>query len=165
MQPPEIGKILIIDGPDSLLRSALSPVYEDLEGVCEPCEHLYEAVGILSAIPADLPVIAAGTASEFMTENGSFFAFLAKRPNVLCIALDPAGRDYPYPLRQAIWHGQFLVCRTEEDMRQALQWALRGTGKPKTMPGQTMRPKPLERIEYQLSPEELNALFNPSDTQ
>jgi hypothetical protein len=161
MQPPEIGKILIIEGPDGLLRSAVSPVFDGLAGICEPCEHLYEAVGILSDTPTGTPVIAAGTACEFMKENGSFFTFLTKRPNVLCIALDPAGREYPYPLRQAIWHGQLLVCRSQEDMRQTLLWAVQGTCKTKILSSQAGGQKPLERSEYQLSQEELDALFNP----
>ncbi len=161
MQPPEIGKILIIDGPDGLLRSVISPVLDGFAGICEPCEHLYEAVRILSDTPAGLPVITAGTAAEFLKENGSFFTFLTRRPNILCIALDPFGREYPYPLRQAIWHGQFLVCRSEEGLRQALRWALQGPDRTKILSCQTRFQKSLEPSEYRLSREELDALFNP----
>jgi hypothetical protein len=161
MQPPEIAKILIIDEPDGPLWSSLSVVFNGFTGICELCKHLYEAVSILSDTPAGVPVIATGMANEFMKENGSFFAFLGKRPNLLCIALDPIDRDYPYPVRQAIWHGQFLVCSSQEEVRQALLWSAQGTCKIKTLSSQPEDAKPIKRNEYQISQEELDALFNP----
>lgn len=165
MQSPEKRKILIIDGPDGLLHKSISGLLDDLDAAYEPCEHLYEAVCALSDIPADMPVIAAGSAGEFLRENGSFFIFLSKRPNILCLSLDPAGLDYSYSIRQAIWKGQLLVCRTQEEMRQALCWALRGHREQK--PGLDSAGKAshtghsVKKTDYKISQEEMEALFHP----
>lgn len=161
MKSQQIGIILIIDGSDDFLWSDISPIFDGLMGICERCGHLYEAISILSGTPEGTPVTIAGMANEFMKETGSFFTFLNKYPNLFCIALDPVGRDYPYPLRQAIWHGQFLICRSKEDLLHALLWTVENSCQRAILSSQTKGPKPLERSEYQLSQEEMDALFNP----
>lgn len=165
MQSPEKSKILVIDGPDGLLRKTVSPFLDGLPTVYEVCGHLYEAVRVLSDLPSDMPVIAAGSAGELLRENGSFFTFLSKRPNILCISLDPIGLDYSYSIRQAIWKGQLLICRTQEEMQQALGWAVMGSAEQKPgihPPQDSSRPgRSLKKPEHIISPEELDALFHP----
>ncbi len=165
MNSPMKSKILIIDPPQGLVRTAVMSLFDGMEAVCEVCDHLYEAVSILADMPAERPVIAAGAVGELIAENGSFFSFLAKHPNFLCISLDPIGLDWPYFIRQAVWRGQLLICRTPEEMQQAFRWALDGRGVRESQPSAAWAVTPpaqaAPKAELHISPEELDALFNP----
>lgn len=159
MQSPEKCKILLIDGQNDIFQAALRQVPQCQRQEQLQCAHLYEAVSILSDLPEELPLITAGMIGEFMRENGSFFSLLSKRSNLLCIALDPFTRDYPYLLRQAIWNGQLLICKSLEEMEQALCMAL--TESPSAHSNHRLPEKLTEAMDYKVSLEELNALFNP----
>lgn len=155
MDVPAVRKILILDGTERVFGPLSFPAAWDERR--EACANLYEAARILSPLSEEGTVVFIAPAWELTKENGSFLSFLKNRPFIRCIAVHPENRVYPAGLHQAIWEGTLLPCPSNISLEEAVRRAAASRQNRVFERART----PSASTAVRISPEELEALFNP----